>query len=61
MGIIQFLSGFFQFFDVIAKLIGSLQKTPEEKRKALLDDLNLALDKALNEKDPVDLSRIINQ
>lgn len=60
MTALQFISGFFQFFDVICNLINSLQRTPEEKRAQLLSDLNDAFNKAINEKDPSNLSKIIN-
>jgi len=45
---------------LVMMIVKSIQKTPAEKRSEFIDALNGAMSKAKNEKDPSDLSRLIN-
>ncbi len=46
---------------VALRLLGLFLRTPANERKALIGKLSVALKKAEDEKDPSDLSRIINE
>lgn len=45
---------------LVTMIVNGLKKTPEEKRQQFLDNLNDAMKKATNDKNPEDLSKLIN-
>jgi len=50
--VLAVITGFFKFFPEVRKLILMLQKTPEEKRQARLEMVNVIFDEVINENRP---------
>lgn len=61
--IVAYLTALISLIPYIKKLLDLFIKTPEEKRKEFLGDLNSAFKKAEDpiDPDPTDLSKLINK
>lgn len=57
----EFLKALIALIPMIVRLINLFIKTPNDKRKELLDQMSNAFKKAEDEKDLSDLSRLINE
>jgi|JI7StandDraft_1071085.scaffolds.fasta_scaffold17611_4 hypothetical protein len=58
---IGFVQAFIALLPIIMKLLNLFIKSPDKKREELISELNTAFKKAVDEKDPSELSRIINR